>query len=875
MGTKHKPLELFLIIVALAMIASSAVRASFDGHIEKNVHAALGTTISVPVSGATGPGSFYGFDLLIAYDTAALAYAGTTPGELFDIPGSYEWEYFESRVVSTGPEPGLIRAVGLADIDNGEHHPLAVHIPESLYIAVLFTLEFTVVADTSLEFTESPVRFYWMDCRDNAFAPDSLGDSLAISDRVFDWGAFDYEITDHSYGLPGLFGAPDSCLTDPSITRAINFFNGGATILPADTSGVRGDINCNGIAYEIADYVQFISYFIVGPDAFGDHLTCSRVATDINGDGYELSVADLIYLYRVIIGDAVPDPVVEKGGAVVATFIQDDDAQVVSFDYPDSLAAIHLVFDGEIVPTLLLEAEGIIMDYGFNDGLTRILIAPEISSEMPSFTTTEGPFLSYTGSALLIEADAADYDGTVFHIHIENYGSELTIPFGLEIGVVQDAVQGEDISVPIIKTDGSEKMSGFDILIGYDYSALQINGAGPGIPFDMPGDYEWEYFSYRFGPFVCNGECPSGMIRIVGVAETNNGVHHPSENPIENGTVLFNLECRVAPDPELEGTFIPVSFFWIDCGDNGIAFGEYGDTLVLSRYVYDYNGVEITDTAFGFPGYYGAPDSCFEQGSNAPIRFVDFTNGGVDVADIESMELILSIDDVTASPGDTAIYLDVRMSNPQDSVAGFVLSINMDNPDLAEFGISPSDTISIDIQNTMISNWHSVGSQSVTGLYHDLKIVALSNSIPPYTSAIAPQQNGVLVRLVVHAYDSIPEFVTDSTTELLISDVVSSTNFSDPNGELIGVDGEGYNPQTVSFQHGSITLLRGLFGDADGDGVVNIGDAVFLVIYVFKGGPAPEPLLVGDANCDGIVNIADAVFIVNYVFKGGPEPACP
>jgi hypothetical protein len=61
-------------------------------------------------------------------------------------------------------------------------------------------------------------------------------------------------------------------------------------------------------------------------------------------------------------------------------------------------------------------------------------------------------------------------------------------------------------------------------------------------------------------------------------------------------------------------------------------------------------------------------------------------------------------------------------------------------------------------------------------------------------------------------------------------------------------------------------------GDADGNGVVNISDAVFLINYIFGGGPAPEPLAAGDADCNGVVNITDAVYLIEYIFGGGPPP---
>jgi hypothetical protein len=63
-------------------------------------------------------------------------------------------------------------------------------------------------------------------------------------------------------------------------------------------------------------------------------------------------------------------------------------------------------------------------------------------------------------------------------------------------------------------------------------------------------------------------------------------------------------------------------------------------------------------------------------------------------------------------------------------------------------------------------------------------------------------------------------------------------------------------------------------GDANGDGSVNLADAVFVVNWLFIGGPAPDPMEAGDANCDGQVNLADAVYIVNWLFIGGPPPGC-
>jgi hypothetical protein len=71
------------------------------------------------------------------------------------------------------------------------------------------------------------------------------------------------------------------------------------------------------------------------------------------------------------------------------------------------------------------------------------------------------------------------------------------------------------------------------------------------------------------------------------------------------------------------------------------------------------------------------------------------------------------------------------------------------------------------------------------------------------------------------------------------------------------------------------TEEEGTRGDVNGDGIINIGDVVYLVTYLYRNGPAPDPSWVGDANSDAIVNIGDVVYLVSYLYKGGPPPSTP
>jgi len=73
---------------------------------------------------------------------------------------------------------------------------------------------------------------------------------------------------------------------------------------------------------------------------------------------------------------------------------------------------------------------------------------------------------------------------------------------------------------------------------------------------------------------------------------------------------------------------------------------------------------------------------------------------------------------------------------------------------------------------------------------------------------------------------------------------------------------------------GYFSVVSYISGDGNHDGVVNSGDVVYLINYLFKGGPPPIPMAAGDANCDCVINSSDVVYMIDYLFKGGPPPGC-
>lgn len=92
----------------------------------------------------------------------------------------------------------------------------------------------------------------------------------------------------------------------------------------------------------------------------------------------------------------------------------------------------------------------------------------------------------------------------------------------------------------------------------------------------------------------------------------------------------------------------------------------------------------------------------------------------------------------------------------------------------------------------------------------------------------------------------------------------------------------GGHPQAMGISEGDdyeveagyVPASQVSWGDASADGIINLGDVVYIINYLFKADAPPCPMEAGDANCDGMVELGDAIYLINYLFRGGPSPAC-
>ena len=85
---------------------------------------------------------------------------------------------------------------------------------------------------------------------------------------------------------------------------------------------------------------------------------------------------------------------------------------------------------------------------------------------------------------------------------------------------------------------------------------------------------------------------------------------------------------------------------------------------------------------------------------------------------------------------------------------------------------------------------------------------------------------------------------------------------------------DGLLADTIAVRLRVVAAMR---GDANNDGSIDVSDVVYLITYIFSGGPAPATIRNGNADgsdADGpnAVDVSDVVYLIAYIFSGGPVP---
>ena len=77
----------------------------------------------------------------------------------------------------------------------------------------------------------------------------------------------------------------------------------------------------------------------------------------------------------------------------------------------------------------------------------------------------------------------------------------------------------------------------------------------------------------------------------------------------------------------------------------------------------------------------------------------------------------------------------------------------------------------------------------------------------------------------------------------------------------------------VQYAQGPPTPFRR--GDGDGNGSVALEDVVHCLPYLFEDGEPPACFDAVDVNDDGVVNISDPIWSLMFQFRGGSEIPSP
>jgi hypothetical protein len=398
--------------------------------VPTNTNLELGIRTSVNVGIA-------GFDLVVKFDPSAFSLLDVYRGA-----ASMDWEYFTFRTGDIGgcdgvcPD-GLIRIVSIADQNNGAPHP-----PESAYYpeGEIAIMKFYVTSDLNFSGLTYPVDFYWQDCADNGFSSRS-GDTLFVEKIIYNpYGVVWDEGDDVNYPESGRYpniGVPDSCLigdkTKPQ--RCVIMHNGSICIIHPDSIDLRGDINLNEIAYEIADAVLFTNYFIYGPAVFDINYDGQVAATDVNYDGRTLTVGDLVYLIRVLTGDAEPlgklNPYAQS---VNLNLDQGAGRMEIRTESDADIGAVYLMFDiskAQSIPSIV-EADdlnGMDLEYHVNNDVMRVLIYSFNTDRIAAGENLLGT-IELAGEIELISAEMADYFGN--DLAVNSYTKNL-VPKAYEL----------------------------------------------------------------------------------------------------------------------------------------------------------------------------------------------------------------------------------------------------------------------------------------------------------------------------------------------------------------------------------------------------------------------------------------------------------
>jgi hypothetical protein len=221
-------------------------------------------------------------------------------------------------------------------------------------------------------------------------------------------------------------------------------------------------------------------------------------------------------------------------------------------------------------------------------------------------------------------------------------------------------------------------------------------------------------------------------------------------------------------------------------------------------------------------------------------------------------DMELTVGSIAVRPSDSVVQVPIYLLNTEQTVAAFQLQIPTSDPFILRF---PDEGV-IDSTGSDLATW----SCGATLLNPDGAIVRIigSHHIGSEDYIYPDPGERFLLSLNAVLVDTMADTLCNYLGEIRV-DPLPWSIFSDPLGTSL--DWIGYN--------GGYVIKCPVCGDADASLGVDIDDVVYLIAYIFSGGPEPDPYESGDADLSGGVDIDDVVYIISYIFSGGHAPCEP
>jgi len=409
--------KIVLGVVCLLLTASSLSAASLEIATAHDAFPATWSYVEVKARDLTSDVS--GFQLSLVLEQHQYGLVRVEKGSDLVNCG---WEYFSYRFIRDDSLPEfdlydgthLLELKGSASLSGGHVPGCNLSGQEVALARLKFLVDYEKTVGVGVGCSFQPVRFYWRDCRDNVlFTAD--GQKVLASNQVSDFAGGDPIQTD------GLKPPTGDCSEHFGSMYAADMdaLNGGLDVVCTDSLDIAaGDINLNARPMEIADVVLYNCYFLWGLGCFDIDVDRQLQQTDINGDGIIGSVADMVFMLRLIAHDVLPAlrPSGELAQARIWTE-QFADGQRIMAEFSEPSAGIYLKVksnagiasqlgfeSGELegMQTLLLvdsERGGIVLDEGYHvlaivEGDVSVDEVQVVDQYATSFATkTEAPTL--------------------------------------------------------------------------------------------------------------------------------------------------------------------------------------------------------------------------------------------------------------------------------------------------------------------------------------------------------------------------------------------------------------------------------------------------------------------------------------------------